>query len=44
MKNVLKLQLSLRGGYNIKTYPILFILHSYSEHYINNECGHPISH
>jgi hypothetical protein len=35
MKKVLKLQLSLRRSYNFKIYPILFVLHSYFEHYIN---------
>jgi hypothetical protein len=38
MKKVL--ELSLWGSYNFKTYPILFILHSYFEHNINKGvCG-----
>jgi hypothetical protein len=37
MKKVL--ELSLWGNYNFKTYPILFVLHSYFEHYINKGCG-----
>ncbi len=35
MKKVLELQLSLWGSCNFKTYPILFVLHFYFEHYIN---------
>jgi len=35
MKKVLELQLSLEGSCNFKIYPILFVLHSYLEHYIN---------
>jgi len=35
MKKVLELQLSLSRIYNFKTYPILSVLHSYFEHYIN---------
>jgi hypothetical protein len=31
---VLELQLSLRKNCNFKIYPILFILHSYFQHYI----------
>jgi hypothetical protein len=34
MKKVLELQFCLWGSYNFKTYPILFVLHSYFEHYI----------
>jgi hypothetical protein len=33
---VLDLQFSLGGSYNFETYPILFIFHSYFEHYISN--------
>jgi hypothetical protein len=33
MKKILELQLSLWGGCNFKTYPILFVLQSYFEHY-----------
>jgi hypothetical protein len=33
MKKVLELQLSLWRSWNFKTYPILFVLHSYFEHY-----------
>ncbi len=36
MKKILELQFSLLGSCNFKTYPILFVLHSYFEHYINN--------
>jgi hypothetical protein len=35
MKKVLKLQLSLGRSCNFKIYPILFVLRSYFEHYIN---------
>jgi hypothetical protein len=35
MKKILELQLSLWRSWNFKTYPILFVLHSYFEHYIN---------
>jgi hypothetical protein len=35
MKKVLELQLCLGGSCNFKTYPILFVLHFYFEHYIN---------
>jgi hypothetical protein len=35
MKKVLELQLSLRGSYNFKTYPVLFVCHSYFEHDVN---------
>jgi hypothetical protein len=35
MKKILELQLSLWGSWNFKTYPILFVLHSDLEHYIN---------
>jgi hypothetical protein len=35
MKKNLKLQHSLWGSYNFKTYPILFVFHSYFERYIN---------
>jgi len=35
MKKVLELQFSLRGNCNFKVYPILFVLYSYFEHYIN---------
>jgi len=41
MKKILELQLSLEGSYNFKTYPILFVLHSYFEHYVNKS-GIPI--
>jgi hypothetical protein len=34
MEKLLELQLSLWGSCNFKTYPILFVLHSYFEHYI----------
>jgi len=35
MKKVLELQFSLWRGCNFKIYPILFVLHSYFEYYIN---------
>jgi len=35
MNKVLELQLSLEKSCNFKTYLILFVLHSYFEHYIN---------
>jgi len=35
MKKLLELELSLWGSCNFKTYPILFVVHSYFEHYIN---------
>jgi hypothetical protein len=35
MNKVFDLQLSLWGSYNFKIYPILFVLHSYFEQYIN---------
>jgi hypothetical protein len=44
MKIVLKLQFSLWKSCNFKTYPILFVLYSYFEHYINKGFGHQISH
>jgi hypothetical protein len=42
MMKVLEVQLSLWQSYNFKTYPILFVFHSYFEHYINKGCDHPI--
>jgi hypothetical protein len=33
MKKVLELQLSFWGSCNFKIYPILFVFHSYFEHY-----------
>jgi hypothetical protein len=30
--------------HTFKIYPILFVLDSYFEHYINKGCGHPITH
>jgi hypothetical protein len=35
MKKVLELQFSLWRSCNFKTYPLLFVLHFYFEHYIN---------
>jgi hypothetical protein len=35
MRKVLELQFSLQGNCNLKTYPILFVLYSYFEQYIN---------
>jgi hypothetical protein len=37
MKKVLELRLSLWRSCNFKIYPILFVFHSYFEHYINKE-------
>jgi len=34
----------LKLRHDFKIYPILFILHSYFERYINKGCDHPISH
>jgi len=44
MRKVLELQFSLWRNYDFKTYLILFVPHSYFEHYINKGCGHQISH
>jgi len=41
MKKVVKLQLSFLESYNFKIFPILFVLHSYFEHYISKG-GMPI--
>jgi hypothetical protein len=41
MKKVL--EVSLWASYNFETYPILFVLHSYFEHYINKGVWDPIS-
>jgi len=38
MRKILELQFSLWGSCNFKTYPILFVFHSYFEHYI---CRNP---
>jgi hypothetical protein len=35
MKKKIELELSLWGTCNFKTYPILFVLQSFFEHYIN---------
>ncbi len=35
MKKNLKLQFSLKGCFNFKTYPIFFVFHSHFKHYIN---------
>jgi len=35
MKKVLESQVSLWKNFNFKIYPILFVFHSYFEHYIN---------